>query len=38
MKHRPVLAVLLVAAALGLVGSQTAFADPGHGSGNVVFV
>lgn len=38
MKHRPVLAALLAAAALGLVGSQTAFADPGHGSGNVVFV
>ena len=38
MKHRPVLAALLATAALGLVGSQTAFADPGHGSGNVVFV
>ena len=38
MKHRPVLAALLATAALALVGSQAAFADPGHGSGNLVFV
>src|SRR3954451_10761397 len=38
IKHRPVLAALLAPAALALVGSQAAFADPGQGSGNLVFV
>src|SRR5205823_11414342 len=39
MKHRPILAALLAATALALVGSQAAFAGPGHGSGHgLVFV
>ena len=38
MKHRPVLAALLATAALGLVGSQAAFGNPGDGSGRLVFV
>ena len=41
MKHRPVLAALLAAAALALVGAQSSLAQPGHGPAlghGVVFV
>jgi 6-phosphogluconolactonase (cycloisomerase 2 family) len=40
MKHRPILAALLAATALALLGAQAAFADPGQGSGHgsLVFV
>jgi 6-phosphogluconolactonase (cycloisomerase 2 family) len=38
MTHRPILAALLAATVVALVGSQAAFADPSHGSGHLVFV
>ena len=38
MKHRWILAALLVSVAAPLVGAQTALADPGDGHGKVVFV
>jgi len=40
MKHRPILAALLAATVVALVGAQAALADPGHGPGpgNLVFV
>ena len=38
MKHRPILAALLAATVVALVGSQAALADPGQGPGHLVFV
>ncbi len=34
MRHRWILAALLAAAAIALVGAQPSSADPGHGQGN----
>ena len=34
MRHRPILAALLAAAAVALVGAQASSADRGHGQGH----